>query len=170
MPGSFSRSFSTVDVLRFFAQRKRLIHFRKFPVSTALPRQFCKNGQASVLFRLASINLHLASMNFHFDLRSAYRGQRTGAPAVPFKPSLFQRTPRSRRPSDHTTARCDGTRSARAAPAGAKRFENNDVWVVRRIPHSTGGPRRGAEHGGGSSPRLARSRDDLGSSVEYADG
>ena len=75
--------------------------------------------------------------------RSAYRGQRSGAPTVPFKRSLFQRTRRSRRPSDHTTGTCDGTRPVRAAPAGAKRFESSDVWVVRRMRHSTGGPRRG---------------------------
>jgi hypothetical protein len=56
----FRGHFQRLDVLRFFAaQRKRPIHFRKFPVSTALPRQFGKNGQTSVLFRLAPINFHL---------------------------------------------------------------------------------------------------------------
>jgi hypothetical protein len=54
----FRGHFQRLDVLWFFAQRKRPIHFRKFPVSTALP-QFCKNGQTSVLFRLAPINFHL---------------------------------------------------------------------------------------------------------------
>jgi hypothetical protein len=118
-----------LDILWFFAQRQRPIHFRKFPVSTALARQFCKNGQTSVLFTPCSDKLPFAASR----QRSAYRGQRTGAPSVPFKPSLFQRTRHSRRPSDHTTARCGGTRWARAAPAGAKRFKSNDVWVVRRI-------------------------------------
>jgi hypothetical protein len=55
----FHDHFQRLIVLWFFAQRKCPIHFRKFPVSTALPQRFCKNCQTSVLFRLAPINFHL---------------------------------------------------------------------------------------------------------------
>src|SRR5260370_42331213 len=49
----------TLNAFWFFAQRECPIHFREFPVSTALPQRFCKNCQTSVLFRLAPINFHL---------------------------------------------------------------------------------------------------------------
>src|SRR5260370_23449707 len=59
MSGSFSRHFRRLNALWFFAQRECPIHFREFPVSTALPQRFCKNCQTSVLFRPGAINLHL---------------------------------------------------------------------------------------------------------------
>src|SRR5262249_56509856 len=75
MSGSFSRSFLKVERSLVFAQRECPIHFREFPVSTALPQRFCKNCQTSVLFRLGAINFHL---RLHGQT-PACQGQRAGA-------------------------------------------------------------------------------------------
>src|SRR5262245_24083345 len=55
----FHDPFRRLSALCLFAERKGPIHVRQFAVSTTVPRRFCKNGPASVLFRLAPINLHL---------------------------------------------------------------------------------------------------------------
>ena len=55
----FYDHFCRLNALWSFAQCECPIHFREFPVSTALPQRFCKNGQTSILFRLGAINFHL---------------------------------------------------------------------------------------------------------------
>jgi hypothetical protein len=60
MSGWFFRLlFLKIERFLIFSQRECPIHFGEFPVSTALPRRFCKNYQTSVLFRLSSIDFHL---------------------------------------------------------------------------------------------------------------
>jgi hypothetical protein len=119
----FRGHFQLLDVVRFFAQRKRPIHFRKFPISTALPRQFCKNGQTSVLSRLAPIN-------FHLRLHGSSPRTEVNVPPHPlfrssrayFKPRLGNRSKRSGR-SGRTLSKVDLARQI-----AAWREDRLDLW------------------------------------------